>query len=286
MLCKQNISPKSPRSAAYAFGRVLMLAFMIPPLLFQQETSAANLLINGDFEAAPILGPGQSDLAVGNLKFINTSASDPNSISGISGWVYATPLWNGYASDHGLYKGTGILGSSSINQVVDIHNWNRKMSQTVITQQGAGDSVSAEIDFETFESDSDGGRAGTFYLVAGEADSTNQDLWSSRSIILAQLKVANPTFQPGTFNPDVTVLNRQPVHLQLNYTFAANDPALNLPLTIGFRTEWSSVGPTFWDNASLQISSVPEPSTYAFGLIAAGAMAWVARRRKRHQPGV
>lgn len=277
------------RSPAKFTAFLLTLALLVQMFMMDKQTHAANLLINGDFQAVPILGSGQSDLPVGTNKLINRLAGSSgysSSISGISGWVYATPGLSGNSSDHGLSKGNGTFGFGTVNQSAYINNWNRRMSQTVVTQQGAGDTVSAQIDFETFGSDSDGGRAGTFYLVAGEADSSNQDLWSSRSIVLAQLKVANPTFQPGTFNPDVTVLNRQPVHLQLNYTFAANDPALNLPLTIGFRTEWGSVGPTYWDNASLQISSVPEPSTYALGLIAANAMAWVARRRKGHQPGV
>ena len=39
-----------------------------------------------------------------------------------------------------------------------------------------------------------------------------------------------------------------------------------------------------FQNAFAYVATVPEPSTYALGLIAAGAMAWVARRKRPQHP--
>jgi PEP-CTERM motif len=256
-------------------------------LVVSAAAPAAPILVNGDFEAPPILGPGQTGVPVGSTKHISTSPAFggyPSGLSGITGWRYATPLDSGTASDHGLARRNGSFGLSTAGQSAFINNWNRMMSQTVTPTVSAGDVVTATIDFGTLGATGDRGRAGRFYLVAGEANPLNLDQFSSRSIILDEVSIANPGWT--LFTPDVTVGNGQYTTLTLTYTYRPGDPALGLPLTVAFRTVTSSVGPTYWDNASLTIQSVPEPSTLVlFGTLAAGSTGvWLARRRKAVAP--
>jgi len=224
---------------------------------------AAPILVNGDFEAPPIRGAGQTVVPVGSVKFISTSPAlsrgYSTAISGITGWTYATPFDGGTHSDHGLARRNGSFGLPTSGQSAFINNWDRLVSQTVTSPHSAGDRVTATIDFGTLGSATDAGRAGRFFLVAGEADPVNLDRFSARSIILGQVSVANPTW--SLFTPNITVGNGSYVPLTLTYTYRLGDAALNLPLTIGFRTVTSSVGPTYWDNAALNIQAVPEPGS-------------------------
>ena len=227
------------------------------------RTDGTNLirsipLVNADFEAAPILGPGQTPVPVGAGKLIFTAPGSNadwynQQISGIQGWLNATPNNGGVSSDSGLSRGDSLFGRDPQGQIAFINNWDRMMSQTVANQASAGDVLTASIESGTLGSDTDGGRAGTFYLVAGEANPENLDQFSSRSIVLAKLTVANHSWTHT--QADVRVGNRVYVPLTLSYTYATNDPALGLPLTIAFRTELGSVGPTYWDNAALSVKT-------------------------------
>ena len=234
---------------------ITALIFIAASARAQYQT---NLIHNGDFEAAPVLSSGQTIVPIGFSKLIAKNPNDPyysNSISGIPNWVYATPGYNGTASDHGLDRRNAVFGLPAQGQSAFINNWNRMMSQTVSNSFNSGDTVNAYIDFGTMGADTDAGRAGRFYLVAGEASPANPDQFSSRSIVLRELSIANPTWT--RFVPNRVVGNTQYLEINLSYTFRSNDPALNLPLTLAFRTVDSSVGPTFWDNAFLSV----EPAT-------------------------
>ncbi len=247
------------------------LLFVAAPCI----TRAQNLIANGDFETAPILGTGQSAVATGATKLIQTDPAGrlySESISGIEHWNYATPNDEGTSSDHGLARRNSFFGLPDGGQSAFINNWNRMMSQTVSVSFRAGEKASVSIDFGTLGDENDGGRAGKFYLVAGETDSADRDAFSARSIVLRELSIANPTWTQ--FVPDQVVGNNQFVSLNLAYTFKPNDPALGLPLTLAFRTVTSSVGPTYWDNASLRVQTgaVPEPGTLALLLGAVPVM--------------
>ncbi|MFO0960783.1 MAG: hypothetical protein U0800_25665 [Isosphaeraceae bacterium] len=249
--------------------------------------SRADLLTNGDFEAAPILGAGQTGVPIGGNKYILTDTSQPlynESISGITGWTYALPFFDGRHSDHGLARRNAEFGRPAEGQSLFINNWNRMVSQSVSVAFRAGDTIMASVDFGTLGSNTDAGRAGRFYLVAGEADPTNQDQLSSRSIILGELSVANPTW--SGFTPDVIVGNGVYTRLNLSYLVRTADLALGLPLTIAFRTVTGSVGPTYWDNASLSIRTVPEPASFTLMAMAAVAFAvgLLARTRMARRP--
>ena len=84
-------------------------------------------------------------------------------------------------------------------------------------------------------------------------------MFSARSIILDRVTVANPTW--SGFIPDIVVGNNQFVELNLAYQYQLGDTALGLPLTIGFQTAGGSVGPTFWDDATLAVT----PSSVLLG---------------------
>lgn len=263
--------------------RVVCVVAMSALLATASTASAANLLVNGDFEAAPILGAGQTGVEIGSRKLISTDPASgwyDRSISGIEGWTYAKPFENGTLSDHGLARRNADFGLSPNGQSAFINNWDRMMSQSVSTNFQAGDVLTASIDFGTLGSDTDGGRAGRFYLVAGGVNPSNPDVFAAGSIILAQLSVANATWTG--FTPDVIAGNGQYVQLNLAYTVQASDAALGMPLTIAFRTEWSAVGETYWDNASLSVQSaptaIPEPAGAILLGIAAVSLAAFRRR--------
>lgn len=262
----------SIRSALIGLGFVCLTA---------QPVTASNLLVNGDFEAAPILGAGQTDVAVGGAKMIVARPDIPgyaNNISGVQGWTYALPHASGGHSDHGLARHDSAFGLPADGQSAFVNNWNRMMSQTVSNQVSEYFAVMASVDFGTLGSDYDTGRAGVFYLVAGEADPANPDRFSSRSIILDMLTVANLSWTG--FTPDVAIPNGVYARLNLFYRASANDPALGLPLTIGFRTITNSVGYTYWDNADLRVFPVPEASgmlMISLGLVGFAGYRW---RRK------
>jgi len=241
---------------------------------------ASPILFNGDFEDPPILASGQSVVPIGGSKWISTTPSGrgyATAIAGITGWTYATPFDSGTHSDHGIARRNGSFGLSSFGQSAYINNWNRLLSQTVTMPNAAGNTLTASVDFGTLGSATDSGRAGRFYLVAGEANSLNSDVFSSRSIVLDELSIGNPTW--SLFNPDFVVGNGLYVPLTLSYTYLPGDLALGLPVTVAFRTVTSSAGPTYWDNVSLTVQAVPEPTSLViFGTL---FIAWGCTHRGR-----
>lgn len=252
-------------------------------ILFLCNTSAIShgqLLENGDFELPAIVGDGQTPVDVGGRKSITRDPAHPSyldRISGIESWTYSTPFDNGTRSDHGLARVNDLFGLDPEGQAAYINNWGRMMSQTVQASVIENDVARASINFATLGQSTDGGRAGRFFLVAGEADPNDLDSFSARSIILDELSIANPTWD--SFVPDFTVDNDEYFELELEYRYLANDPALDLPLTVAFLTVGSSVGSTYWDDASLRITQVPEPSVLPIALFM--LCAYTTRRNKR-----
>lgn len=263
---------------------LLVLAFLLSAI---SHTRAEIItLVNGDFEALPILGAGQTEVSFGAVKLIQT---DPNvigqyggSISGIPGWTYATPGSGGTQSDHGLARREASFGRPASGQSAFINNWNRMMSQTVQASLSAGTTVTASIDFGTLGTPGDLGRAGRFYLVAGEASTSNPDQFSPRSRILDSLTVANPSWT--RFTPTLQVADGVYLPLTLSYTYGPGDPHLDLPLTLAFRTEWFSVGITYWDNAVLSVAAVPEPNSVTLISLALLSVVAIATFNKLRTP--
>lgn len=250
---------------------------------------AGQLLINGDFEAGPILGPGQSPVGQGQLKWTTTGNPGPwytDSISGVVGWNYATPEWSGTHTDVGLAHVDSSFGRPSSGQSLFNNRWGKLVSQTVHPTLRAGDVLTATVEFATRGNSTDSGRAGYFSLVAGTVDPLNPERFAPGSIILDSLSVANPSWT--RFIPDVVAVEYQYNLLRLDYTFTENDPALSLPITVGMRLADGSYGTAYWDNALLTIHSgpradpnpnpapVPEPATV---LLALCGLATIGSRR-------
>lgn len=142
------------------YSRSLMIAMVV------HQAQAANLLVNGDFNALPILGVGQTEGSLNEFKQTQPNPLGVNyarDISGVVGWNYRTP--ETYGSDSGTLL-TDRFGTPGGARMAFIENWGRMMSQTVNPGTVAGETATARIQFGTLGSDSDPGRAGTFFLVA------------------------------------------------------------------------------------------------------------------------
>ena len=71
--------------------------------------------------------------------------------------------------------------------------------------------------------------------------------------ILLDAQTAGQSGFYGGADPNVVVTDREFTMLTLNYTPSGpGDPAIGRRVTVTFRTEWGSQGPTFWDNATLE----------------------------------
>lgn len=243
----------------------------------------AQLLVNGDFNQPAILGAGQTQLAVGNHKMIITDNSVPNyssSISGISGWTYPLPGWDGQWvgvwSDHGLSFSTGFSNGDG-TMAAHINNWERTMSQTLGSPLSGGTTITANFKFGT-PADGGAGRAGMFMLIAGTMDPANPDVLAAGSTVLSSFTVGNLGWNGVT--PNATVATGLWGTFSISHSIPQGDPLIGQPLTIAFRTLTNSVGSTYWDNISVSIQPIPEPAIgfmLGTGLVALA----VARRRRR-----
>jgi len=234
----------------------------------------AQMLVNGDFNQPAILGPGQSVPVAGDSKRISTAPANPDyasAISGIAGWTYALPGWNGSWvgtwSDHGLCLLTGVSNGDG-SQAAFINNWQRTMSQTGPRPVALGTVITATFDFGTFCTPAYG-RAGTFYLLAGTMDPANPDLFSTDATVLASLTVANPAWTGDVIPGAIQAFDTWGT-FSISYTVSSNDPLAGKPVTVAFRTLNNSAGPTYWDNISLSFVAIPEPNI--FFLLGAGLL--------------
>ena len=224
---------------------------------------------NGDFEAIPILGAGQSGVNVGSSKWTTKAPSGPlytQAISGVSGWTYSTAEAGGTHTDIGLARVNGAMGRPSSGQALFSNRWGQLITSTMPNRLEAGVTVTATIDFGTLGSATDSGRGSYFYLVAGEANPANLNNFTSDSIILSQATAANPSWTG--FVPAVVVPVSSYGTVTLSYTFAENDPALLKPLTIGMKLAHGSVGAGYYDDVKVTYSKSSGIGAVAGNLIA------------------
>ena len=233
---------------------------------------SAYPVLNGDFEAAPILGVGQTGIGIGGSKWTTKAPSGPaytDAISGVTGWTYSTAEAGGTHTDVGLARLNGLMARPSDGQALFSNRWGHLITNTMPNRLEAGVTVTATIDFGTLGSASDNGRAAYFYLVAGEANAANLNNFSSRSILLDQSTAGNPAWTP--FAPEVIVPVGAYGTVTLSYTFAQDDPALNLPLTIGLRLANGSVGAGYFDDLKVTYAKTGSFGALAGNLIAGNA---------------
>jgi hypothetical protein len=236
-------------------------------LLFATSLVSADLLTNGDFEADPVLGNGQTNLAVGQLKRIETDlnhSSYSSFIAGVQDW--SSPFQNGSTGiDNGLAKVENIISGGSgdfNNQQLFLNTWNSWAFQEIDRSLlQSGDNLRASVDFGTIElADSRGGWLGLWSDVNnGYVDSVliGNDDWTASSL-------------------DFSVGDREFGNAFLDYTVTSVDLTDRFYYVLGLQN--NSRGTMFFDNASLTITSVPEPM---FGtLITLGFLGFVSRRNR------
>ena len=243
----------------------------------------AQVVVNGDFNAPAIVGAGQTQLVPGDHKMIVTDNSVSNysaSISGIAGWTYALPGWGGQWvgawSDHGLSFSTGFSNGNGTT-AAHINNWERTMSQTLASPLSGNTTVTANFNFGT-PVDGGAGRAGTFMLIAGTMDAANPDVLAPGATILSAFTVGNTGWSGLT--PNATVATGVWGSYSIAYSVAPDAIVIGQPLTIAFRTLSNSVGSTYWDNISVQIQPIPEPST---GMMLGSGLLLLAVRQSRRR---
>ena len=236
-------------------GERPILILAVGATLMVTNAAMADLLTNGDFEMPSILGEGQTEVGPNESKLIETNPASPYwewAISGVQYWDNALEYGDPPSrSDQGIATYDDIAGDPNEPRYAFINNWDRRFNQTVSTLIEAGVTYTATIDFATRLDDPGQNRAGLFELRAGPMNPNDPDDPGS-SILLDSL-----TAGTAGADPDVVVNDREWTTLALSYTpTGPADPAVGRPLTLTFRTEWGSAGPTLWDNATL-IASCP-----------------------------
>lgn len=233
--------------------------------------SHAQTLVNGNFEAAPLLGtdaPAQTAVPAGQSKLISVNPADPrypDAISGIPNWINSLSDFGSgpYSRDAGLRR--DFIGDPGDLQYAFINNWDTRLSQISSLNVMGGHTYQAQIEVGFSELD----QAGRFQLWAGAPIVGNEDNFPSSAVLLADLAVNSNTYTLGQWHP-----------LSLTYTAPTSGDALGQALTVSFMTTSGSHGPTFWDNAALSVTVVPEPQAYLMMLLGLGVLAGVAKKRQ------
>ena len=227
----------------------------------------ADLIINGNFEADPILQSGQSEVLAGQLKAYEPVDNSPNferGISGVVGWEIM-PDSGMTGTDNGLAKLENLIqgGSGDLNnQQLYMNRWLSNVFQAVDTSDlTAGQTVRASVDFGTWElTGARGGWVGLF------SSATNQyvdfallgnDAWEQSSV-------------------DFMVGDRQFGNAFFDYTFTETDLTGEFFFVLGLQN--FSTGAIVYDNASLTVISVPEPAAAMVTLVM-GFVILIRRKR-------
>ncbi|MBX7133077.1 MAG: hypothetical protein K1X67_10410 [Fimbriimonadaceae bacterium] len=233
------------------------LTFACGALIGSPSAPAQSLLVNGGFEAAPNLLPGQTDVAIGQQKLIVLSSSHPLyysfGIGGVPGWDYRVPNDGGTSSDHGIARKTEV--GSDGPRALFINNWDRRVSQMAPIQIEPNRVYFLKASAFVQLNPPTQARGGKIQLVAGTTDPGNKDNLAPGATVLAQSIVGTSNFSGAT-----TILtNSVKKTVYLTYYASAADPNIGKPLTVSLLTMWGSQGPMFFDDVSLQAFSL-DPS--------------------------
>lgn len=268
-------SQDRPRSIPGVATLVCRFTLILLPPLCVPSAFGGNLLVNGDFEAPAILGPGQTQVGPGQFKSLFGDPEHPgytSGIEGIEGWI------NSF-TDVGFGAGFRDAGLSRIDfdgsgdtQYAFINNWETRLSQVTPHVVASNESYSASID--VYLSPRQGGR---LQLWAGEPSVANPDVFADDAVLLAELSVGSADWTG--FIPDVVVPTSQWFRVELDYLTPPSGPMLGSPLTLSVLTSAGSAGAILWDNADLQAAAVPEPSTWAMAVVGVALLTFLVRRR-------
>ncbi len=233
--------------------------------------AVSNELLNASFEAAPILGDGQSDVGQGGTKWTTITPDGPgytDSVSGIPDWRYGFD-----GGDAGVHTDIGPSRQGALTGERELfsNRWDRYVHQTTSEIVSVGDVFDAKLAVL----DQGGLKAGRLQLIAGAIDADNA--LTPGSVVLAEVTFGSSDWAGGV--PDMELIQNEWTVVSVSHTFDGTI-GLGLPLTFAFKIDGGSAGPLRFDDASL--TRVPEPNALLLGLI--GTAACARRRRSRAEP--
>jgi hypothetical protein len=250
---------------------------------------ATELLQNGDFDAAPILHPGQAALTMSGDQLTETDSSQPNykeAISGIVGWAYSmdkTDASDPTGTDIGLLYQTDLGGNDS-SQKLMVNRWDQAVVQTTSAtiQAGYTYTLTARCYFPTEDVDSYL-KVGKLSLYVGAESASDPSDTGSLKLLGDEKAVSQESYDSDVYynlnvSDETIVGSKGYVDLKIAYTALAGDVEIGQNLTVGILTAGGSYGKTYWDDVSLQAQAVPEPCTL---MLIAGGLAAAARKRRR-----
>lgn len=227
-----------------------------------------SILNNGDFEQASLLGPGQTEVALGDQKILFQDSNIPDYVNGISG----IPSWMNSFTDVGFgpgFRDAGIryaeFGGAPASRFAFINNWDTRLSQpTGIVIEPGWDLIL------TLSVGSPGtSKGGRVQLWAGEPLAANPDQFPASALMLTEATLGTTDWTP--FTPDVILAPDAWTQVTVEVHVPVGSPAIGQPLTVSLLTSGGSAGPLYFDNVSL----VPEP--LSLGVVAPLLLAY--RRR-------
>ena len=234
---------------------------------------SADLIFNGDFESSAIVVDGQSAaIAVDTQKRIETDSSNgdfADSINGVDHWT--APLQGVTGVDNGLAKIDNSLsnGGSETNTSLFLNTWDTLMFQDIAAiNLSPNDHVELSVDFATV--DPNGARAGFLGLFSY---SNNQ--------YLQWVNVGNPEWvgfreDGADADLDFAVGHAAWGSATLSQTLDQDSSNADLAVVVGLYR--FSMGTVYFDNLTMEVTSVPEPASAA---IAWALIGFVICRRIR-----
>ncbi len=242
-----------------------------------------NLLTNGDFEAASILGSGQTEVPSPGLKLtaeLPTMADYAQGISGIQNWDYAldTNVGPFETTDIGIASGIDY-GDGDTSRKLFINRWSRRVVQSpqgVVIEANTIYRLSARS-YMQLGSPTDSKR-GVLSLFAGIVTSGASLAYDPSATLLGVSRMVTADF--GNADPNNHIVGHNGFHdHEIEVTIGSSSPFVGQPLTVSMFTADFSDGRTYWDNVSLTATPVPEPSSMV--AVALGLSALAARRRSK-----
>lgn len=217
-----------------------------------------NALLNGDFEAPSILGPGQTEVGSAESKALFGDPSLPDYPNGIAG----IPAWINSFTDVGFGAGFRDAGISRIDfagsgetRYAFINNWDTRLSQVLSTVILPG--------YDLFFTESvgalGGGKGGRLQIWAGAPLSDNPDEFPPTAVLLGETTFGTPDWTG--FVPDVQLTVDDWTEVSVHVRIPLSGPALGQPITVSMLTSGGSLGAVAYDNAALFV--VPEPASFA-----------------------
>lgn len=225
-----------------------------------------NVLRNAGFEAAPILGDGQSDIGPNGAKWTTRDPSNGSyswSVSGLEDWSYAMDGGaGGVHTDVGPTRWNALEGERAVFS----NRWGRIVHQTAGVV-GDGMTYEASIAVGSFGPR----KAGSLRLIAGGIDADNRLM--PGSLVLGEVTFGTADWT--RFTPDLLLNDGGWTRAAVSFAAGTQHASAGMPLVFAFEIADGCVGSLQFDDASL--TAVPAPGAVGLAL-AAGVLG--SRRRR------